>query len=746
MFFSSETITTIDNILENATNEGRQSLFEYEIYEILKAIGVDVPKYIFIEDPQKVFPETLNEFGNQLVLKVISPNISHKQLVGGVKKATNGDYQYIQYLLTRMKEEVLSNFGYNDQPKISGYLIIEYIEHTQALGSEILLGFKEDQAFGPVLTLSKGGDDAEFFAKYFSPANLYIPPFEDDAALKMLQNLKIKHKYQQIGKPEYLELMSKTASLISKLAYTYSFVAPQQPRFTFKSFEVNPFVFTIDNRFVAIDGFAEFKPVSDADLTVTVPQVNTNKIDKFFNPKGIAIVGVSSEPNKLNIGKEIADSILETNRKDIYFVNPKGGEIEFKGKTYPLYQKLEHIPENIDLVIYAAPSYHTIDFTFELRPQMLDALIITSGIPPEFKYQDFVKRLKTLMPPDVRVIGPNCMGVFFAPDNINVGLNTLFIEDQRLNIKYLPASNTVLLTQSGALAVTAIDKLQNTGIFKAIVSFGNTLDVNISDLLAYFAKESSIEVISLYLEGLEVGEGRLFFQTAASVDKPIILYKAGRTEASARATASHPGSTAGNYDVFKAACQQAGIILANNIEEYYDLTKTFALLAKKRPLGVRIAGVVNAGFESIVSTDELENLEQAQLRPETLEKLKKINSHGLVDTGSPFFDITPMADDQTYADSVEAILDDEGVDCVLVAIVPHAASLKTSAENCYDANSIANRLVTLSKQYDKPIVISVNAGRYYQAFVSILEENRLPVYNDIRSAIKSLEAFVAYKA
>ncbi|HOJ78638.1 MAG TPA: acetate--CoA ligase family protein [Bacillota bacterium] len=745
MFFNSETITTIDNILENATNEGRQSLYEYEVYEILKAIGVDVPKYIFIEDPQKVLPETLNEFGNQLILKVISPNISRKQSVGGVKKATNGDYQYIQYLLNRMKEEVLSNFGYNDQPKIRGYLIVEYIEHTQALGSEILLGFKDDPAFGPVLTLSKGGDDAEFFAKYFSPANLYIPPFEADVAHKMLQNLKIKHKYQQMGKLEYLELMSKTASLISKLAYTYSFIASQQPRYTFKSFEVNPFAFSSDSRFVAISGAAEFKPVNDADLTVAVPQVNTNKIDKFFHPKGIAIVGISSsEPNKLNIGKEIADSLLEMNRNDIYFVNPKGGEIEIKGKIYPLYQKLEHIPENIDLVIYAAPSYQTIDFTFELRPQMLDALIITSGIPPEFKYQDFVKRLKTLMPPDVRVIGPNCKGVFFAPDNSNSGLNTLFIEDQRLHIKYLPVSNTALLTQSGALAVTAIDKLQNTRIIKAIVSFGNKLDVNISDLLAYFAKVSSIDVISLYLESLDPGEGRLFFQTATSINKPIILYT-GRTETSVSA-ASHPGSMIGNSDVFKAACQQAGIILANNIEEYYDLTKTFALLAKKRPLGVRIAGVVNAGFESIVRNDELENLQQAQLSPETMEKLKKINNHDLVTTDSPFFDITPMADDQTYADSVEAILEDEGVDCVLVAIVPHAASLKTAAENCYDANSIANKLVALSKQYDKPIVISVNAGRYYQSFVSILEENRLPVYNDIRSAIKSLEAFVAYKA
>ncbi|MCX7841473.1 MAG: hypothetical protein N2489_00145, partial [Clostridia bacterium] len=347
-------------------------------------------------------------------------------------------------------------------------------------------------------------------------------------------------------------------------------------------------------------------------------------------------------------------------------------------------------------------------------------------------------------PQDLRIIGPNCMGVYFAPDESGKGLNTLFIDEKRLELKHSEFSNTVILTQSGALAVTAIDKLQNTRIFKSVVSFGNKYDVKITDLMAYFANDPSIDLISLYIEGLDSGEGRQFFELARNISKPVIAYKSGKTEAGAKAAASHTASMSGSYDVFKAACMQAGVILVENINEHYDYLKVFSLLAHKIPSGHRVAGVVNAGFESTVGADELKNLKQAQLSPETIEKLNRINKYGLVDVSSPFLDITPMADDRMYADFVEAVLQDENVDCVFVAIVPHANSLKTTPETARDPESLANLLVGLSKKYIKPMVVSVNAGRYYQDFVSIMESNGLPVFNDIRSAIKSLDTFVSY--
>ena len=448
--------------------------------------------------------------------------------------------------------------------------------------------------------------------------------------------------------------------------------------------------------------------------------------------------------SKYSLGRDIARLLHDLGKKDLYFINARGGAINFEETEYLLYTSLGEIPRPLDLVVYAAPAQHTVEFIKDLPAPGPRSMILISGIPSNMKYADFTRQLDAVVPEGIRIIGPNCMGIFFAPDDCSKGVNTLFIEEKRLEVKYSDFSNCVLLTQSGALAVTAIDKLRNSRLFKCIASFGNKYDVKITDLMAYFAEDRATDVISLYIEGFDEGEGRQFFQLTGKIGKPVIAYKSGRTEAGAKAVASHTAAMSGDYDVFKAAFLQAGVVLAENIEDYYDYTKVFSLLAHKIPANNRIAGVVNAGFESTVGADELKNLRQARLSPQTIERLNGINRYGLVDTSSPFLDITPMADDRMYADFVGALLQDDNVDCVFVAVVPHSNMLKTIPENCHDQDGLANLLIEIGKKYNKPMVISVNAGRHYQDFVSIMEENGLPVFADIRSAIKSLDRFVSY--
>jgi acyl-CoA synthetase (NDP forming) len=336
------------------------------------------------------------------------------------------------------------------------------------------------------------------------------------------------------------------------------------------------------------------------------------------------------------------------------------------------------------------------------------------------------------------------MGVFHAAGAGRPGINTLFLNEKRLEVRSSESANAVLLTQSGALSVTIIDKLRGSRPLRCVVSFGNKFDVKVGELLSHFRGDPAVDVIGVYLEGLDAGEGRAFFDHALASPKPIIAYKGGRTEAGARSAASHTASLSGSYEVFRAACAQAGIVLARTIEEFSDLVRVFSLLAGRRPQGNRVAGVVNAGFESTVSADELQGLRQAQLQPGTVTRLNAINRHGLVDTASPFLDITPMADDEMYAQFVEAVIEDEGVDCVFVSVVPHAVSLKTVPETCRDPDGLAALLVGIAGKHSKPMVVSVNAGRHYSDFVAALEEGGLPVYPDIRSAITSLDVFVSY--
>ena len=743
MYFSKEIIDAINKIMDTAHSEGRDMLFEFEVYGILELIGLCVPEYAFVENSLQIDEALFNKFRQSAVLKVVSPQIAHKQKVGGVKIVHNlQKVQDLQHAADEMKEEVLSHFEENEKPVIKGFMIIEFVPFIQALGYETLFGIKEDPAFGPILTLSKGGDDAEFFAKFYDPANLIIPPFDMDQAMDVVNQLNIRHKFEATGHREYLEHMAKAASLLSSLAYTFSYIVKEKPKYTISEMDINPFVITKDHRFLAVDGFARFAPYSGS--SGTLPEIRKENLEKFFNPKGIAVIGVSADMSKHSMGREIAHMLHDLGRKDLYLVNAKGGRITLVDKEYNLYRDISEIEDSIDLAVYAAPAQFTIDFVRNLPQNGPKAVVIISGIPSDMKYTDFTAQMDAVLPKDTRIIGPNCIGVFNAPDEESCGINTFFLDQNRLEVKSSSTSNTALLTQSGALAITVIDKMKANRLFKSVVSFGNKYDVKITDLISYFAQDDGIELISLYVEGMDPGEGRRFFELAKNIEKPVIVYKSGKTEAGARAAASHTASMTGSYDVFKAACLQAGVILAEKIEDYEDYMKAFSLLSRKIPAGNRVAGVLNAGFESAVGADELLHLKQAQLSAETIEKLKKIDKNGLVDVSSPFLDVTPSADDRMFADFIEAVLQDENVDCMFVANVPHSHALKSDPVTCHDADSLANLLAEISEKYLKPIVVSVNAGSYYSELVGIFEKSGLPVYSDIRSAIKSLDRFVSY--
>ncbi|MFO7611091.1 MAG: hypothetical protein R6W99_01200, partial [Clostridia bacterium] len=372
------------------------------------------------------------------------------------------------------------------------------------------------------------------------------------------------------------------------------------------------------------------------------------------------------------------------------------------------------------------------------------ALVMIPGIPSDIGYEEFAARLDESKPPGIRVIGPNCMGVFYGADAAGQSVNTLFIEEERLRVCSDETSNAALLTQSGGMAITMVDKLRNNPVFKAIASFGNKYDIKITDLLKYFMGDDEIKVIAVYVEGFDEREGRLFFDLARTSKKPVIVYKGGKTEAGAQAAKSHTASMTGDYDTFRAACLQAGIILTEDATEFMNSIKAFSLLADKKSGGMGVAGVLNAGFEATIASDELGRLKPAVIGKETAALLKGINSHGLADTGNSIIDVTPMTDDVMYGKFIEVFMEDPAVDAVIVGVVPHVENIKSTPETCGDENSLANILVRISRKYDKPIVVSVNASEYYDEFVSIIEKGGLPVYSDIRSAVRSLETFMGY--
>lgn len=730
----------MDRMFQNAYAEGRNTLYEHEVYDMLSAIGIDVPECVFVKDIREVSEETLARFKTPfLMIKMVSRDLAHNQRYGGVKKVSGKDPLFIQFVMTRMQEKVLSYFPEGGKPQVDGFLIIEFIKFTQSLGNEIMIGLQDDLAFGSVTMLTKGGDDAEFFAKYYDAANLILSPISYQDAFELSKNLKIKHKYEETGHSDYIDKLAKAVSAISQLGYDYSLISPKLPQFHLKVLDVNPLVFSEDGRFTAVDGYAEFAKVGTESLYNKYP--DTANLDKFFKPKGIAIFGVSSDPEKYSMARVIVTLFTDLGRDDVYCVNPKGGSTQIAGRNFPLYTGFEEIPDNVDLIVYAAPAKNTLKFLESIPEDR--AIILISGIPPEIDYSEFMRATKNRRA-GIRIVGPNCMGVFNAPADGKPGVNTLFINESKLRISHSPASNLALLTQSGAMGISLIERTQHSKIIRSIVSFGNKADVNIPDLLSYFEGEQNIDVISLYIEGINEHEGRQFFELSSKSEKPIIVYKSGRTQAGAKAAASHTASMSGSYDVFKAACGQAGCILTEELDDFYNFTKAFSMLSTKKVQGKRVAGVVNAGLDATMGADTIYFLEQTTFAEATQLKIRELNTQGLVDINTSFLDVTPMTDDIAFAGYVKAAVADENVDCMFVAIVPHIENLKTVESDYMDPDAICVLLANIAKNTNKPIVVSVNTGNHYQHIVAYLEEQGIPVYPNIHAAIRSLDAYVKY--
>jgi len=734
-------LNRVDTLLGAAYADGRTTLYEHEVYELLKLAGFQIPLYRFVESEAQVTEALIAPFGGkEIMVKVVSRDLAHNQRYGGVKKVSIADPLFIRYVLSHMRGEVLGHFTDGEQPRIDGFLLIEFIHFSQTIGEEVMIGFQDDPAFGTVVTLSKGGDDAEFFAKYYDSANLMLAPITMDDAETLVNSLKIRHKYLEMGKPERLTQTALAVTRLSELGMAYSAFTRPRPAFRFKALDLNPIVFSRDGRFVAVDGFAEFAPVApDGDESM---QPNEDGLSRFFTPQGVVVAGVSADSGKSSMARNIVTLLTDLGRDDLYCVNPRGGETEIGGRTFHLYKSIAEIDAPYDLLVYAAPGPYAIPFIEQVPTGK--SVILIAGIPADMDYRGFAKEITRVRRPGVRVMGPNCMGIYSAPRDGRPGINTLFVEEDRFSIPLSEHSNTALLTQSGALSITFIERNQQTAIFRTVVSFGNKVDVNIPDLVAYFDRDPKTDVISIYAEGVGTGEGRQFFNVLKQAHKPVILYKGGRTEAGAKAAASHTAAMSGSYEVFRAACLQGGCILTEELDDFYNYTKTFAVLSRHPARGCRVAGVVNAGLEATMGADILNELVPAAFTPETTAALKQLNNNALVSVDTPFLDLTPMADDSQYTRFIDTVLRDPNVDCVFVGIVPHVDTIKTVEENYLDDDALGPLLVKVFRETNKPVVVSVNAGRHYQALVRYLEENGLPVFSDIRSAIRSLDAFAAY--
>jgi acetyltransferase len=430
-------------------------------------------------------------------------------------------------------------------------------------------------------------------------------------------------------------------------------------------------------------------------------------LEAFFKPKTVAVIGATDRPG--SVGKTLMWNLISHPfGGTLYPVNAKRNSV-LGIKAYP---SIAAIPDTIDLAIIATPASTVPGLVQECVDGEVKAAIIISAGFKEIGESGLALEhdiSEQLRHSQLRIIGPNCLGVM-AP---RTGLNATFAG------MMAKPGNVAFISQSGAICTAVLDwsTRENVG-FSAFISIGSMLDVDWGDLINYLGDDPHTHSIVIYMES--IGDARSFLSAAREValTKPIIVIKAGRTDAAAKAAASHTGSLAGSDAVLDAAFRRCGVLRVDSIAEMFDVAEVLAK-QNRLPKGPRLSIITNAGGPGVLTTDALIRTggELASLEPETIERLNQVLpphwSHG-----NPI-DILGDADPDRYAKAFEIVATDPNADGLLVILTPQSMT---------DPTRTAEQLKGYAQAIKKPVLASWMGGAEVMAGEMILNQASIPTY------------------
>jgi acetyltransferase len=441
----------------------------------------------------------------------------------------------------------------------------------------------------------------------------------------------------------------------------------------------------------------------------------------FFNPKGVVVVGASADPAKL--GWFTARNLTRSGYPGaIYFVNLKGGQLF----GHPIYRGLAEVPDPVDLAVLIVPAPAVPATLTDVAGRGIRAVIISSGgfkeAGPEGAALES-KCLEIARKNKMRLIGPNCIGLI---DN-HLPLDTSFISQPPP-----PKGDLAFISQSGAVCGVIIDWSQGQGFgFSRLLSLGNEADVSETDVLPGAVEDANTSAITFYIESIR--DGQRFVEEAAKAVKikPVVALKVGRSESGKRAAASHTGALAGADSAYQAAFRKAGVLQAATIEELFDWG--LALAECPLPRGHRIAILTNAGGPGVIATDAVEanDLKLAELSSGTTASLA-VMLPAAAGLHNPV-DILGGATSAMYAGCLRLLLDDPGVDGVLIIIPPPPVET---------AEMDAEAVIPLIKAASKPVVVALMGGATLSRAAELFKLARIPAYCFAEQAVSSLAALV----
>ncbi len=640
-------------------------LTEPEVYRLLSSYGISVPRYLVFRrgefPPWNTFPA---------VVKVVSGEIVHKSNAGGV-------------LFVKSREEfeqAVSNLA-EEFPSVE-----EFIVEEELSGIEAFVGVKRDRSFLHVLGAGTGGIFVELFEDV-----VFIPVKSTrDEAREQIKKTKLYRLIEGFrsfkGNLElFLDFIEKLKRLLAEHPEIYEL-------------DLNP-TFITESSVVPADGRAllkepekrrKFRPLSD----------------RVFRPESVAVIGASVNPKK--VGYALVRN-LERFKGKVFPVNPKYEKV----LGFRCYPSVREIPEPVDCALIAVPA--------EIVPAVLRecgekgvklAVVISAGFKEAGREELEREVVEVARKFGIRVLGPNTLGFMVPPLGLNASFSTTLP----------PEGEISFLSQSGALITAVVDAAVKESIgFSEVISLGNQSDIEITECFDLAVRSSDTKVILSYVEGLELGWELLDFVGK----KPAVFIKAGRSEGGKRAAASHTGSLAGDYKVFKDVVECRGGIVVDSLEEAFDCCRFLTAYGRLR--GNKLLIVTNAGGPGTLAADYATSfgLELISVEP-VLEELSRVLPPNWSRINP--VDLIGDATSDRYRSAFE-ILEKLSWDVCLVIVTPQSMT---------DVPEIAHEVVKLAERSGRAVVGCFMGGNSVAKGVEILKREKIPVYPDPYRAVNSI--------
>jgi acetyltransferase len=453
--------------------------------------------------------------------------------------------------------------------------------------------------------------------------------------------------------------------------------------------------------------------------------MSTYRLKNLLSPRSVALVGAS--PRRTSVGRAILGNIGKANFEGQFgLVNTHYAEIEGVATVGSL-GKLPFVPE---LVVITAPATAIPGLVDEAGKRgAAGALIVTAGLGHGAgSLAEATERAAHRY--GMRLIGPNCLGIMMPGANLNASFAA-----------HMPRSgNLALISQSGAIAAGMVDWAAQRGVgFSGIVSIGDQLDVDIADLLDYFALDGKTRAILLYVEAIKDARKFMSAARAAARIKPVVVVKSGRMAQGAKAAATHTGALAGSDAVYDAAFRRAGMLRVSDLRELFDCAETLGRV--ESPPGKRLAILTNGGGIGVLAVDRLVELGGIPAAVTSAARAKLDAVLPPTWSGSNPVDIVGDADPARYAAALEVLLADPGNDAILVM------NVQTAIAPAGDIAATVTRMVSkYHEQHDRSAkpVLAVWVGAD-QKIIDVLSGAGIPNYPTEDDAVRGFMYLVQHR-